>query len=228
MQRCLIKFQFVEIKKERIDDKLKLEKIHRELSVLPKDRNDELKGVNTILWNVEDELRIKEKNKEFDKEFIWLARLVYMWNDRRHAIKNKIDGLEQKQYIEYKQKKPSMFILEPLKIGDAFIINGMLREFAERYDIVLRIESTQETNIPYMFRDLTNISYIIDEEDSKIKIAEKDQRLHLRRTRDEKTDWYINDANLSPDIMFEKFFILKDRWREDQMYKKVIEKFWNN
>jgi len=69
---------------------------------------EDLIGVNTQLWDVEDELRKLEHKKQFDDKFIELARSVYYLNDERFNIKNKINVLtdsdiqEVKQYIDYK------------------------------------------------------------------------------------------------------------------------------
>ena len=68
---------------------------------------NEIKEVNTNLWNIEDNLRICEKNKDFGKNFTELAREVYLNNDKRSKIKleiNKISGSnirEIKQYVNY-------------------------------------------------------------------------------------------------------------------------------
>ena len=67
----------------------------------------QLKEINLTLWNVEDQIRIKEKNKEFDNTFIELARSVYFKNDKRAEIKKSINRLsnseitEEKFYSEY-------------------------------------------------------------------------------------------------------------------------------
>ena len=53
----------------------------------------QLKKVNETLWKIEDRLREKEKLKEFDEEFIQLARNVYITNDKRAEIKKKINGV---------------------------------------------------------------------------------------------------------------------------------------
>ena len=59
------------------------------------------------LWGIEDEKRLAEKNKNFDKKFIELARNVYKFNDQRSRIKLKINNLtgsnikEVKKYTEY-------------------------------------------------------------------------------------------------------------------------------
>lgn len=69
---------------------------------------EDLIGVNLQLWNVEDEIRKLEKDKDFGDKFIELARAVYHLNDERFVVKNKINMLtdsdiqEVKQYIDYK------------------------------------------------------------------------------------------------------------------------------
>ena len=52
-----------------------------------------MKNVNVKLWNTEDKLRICEKNKDFDKNFIELARGVYYANDERAELKSKINKI---------------------------------------------------------------------------------------------------------------------------------------
>ena len=69
---------------------------------------DDLVLINSKLWEIEDKLRVREKNKKFDEEFIELARSVYYTNDERFELKNKINLLsnseiqEQKSYEDYK------------------------------------------------------------------------------------------------------------------------------
>ena len=73
-----------------------------------KDLFQSVKNVNIKLWNIEDKLRIYEKNKNFDKNFIELARGVYFANDERAKLKNEINEIlksdirEIKQYVDYK------------------------------------------------------------------------------------------------------------------------------
>ena len=65
--------------------------------------------INKELWNIEDEIRIKEKYKEFDEKFIELARLVYIKNDERYQTKRSINEefnssiVEEKQYADYRK-----------------------------------------------------------------------------------------------------------------------------
>ncbi len=67
----------------------------------------ELKLVNLKLWELEDDIRLCEKNKKFDQNFISLARAVYQTNDLRFQLKNKINQqvgsllVEVKSYLQY-------------------------------------------------------------------------------------------------------------------------------
>ena len=67
----------------------------------------ELKSVNEVLWDIEDDIREKEAAKSFDAEFIRLARAVYVTNDQRADIKKQINLVtgsvlvEEKSYESY-------------------------------------------------------------------------------------------------------------------------------
>ena len=114
------KLTILEIKKSKITDNEKLKNIQLEFELLNKkyktilnDTNelqvfyDALLKVNSKLWEIEDKIRILENNKEFNEEFIDLARSVYKSNDERFAIKNEINKTfdseiqEQKEYENY-------------------------------------------------------------------------------------------------------------------------------
>jgi len=66
-----------------------------------------LKKINEALWDIEDDIRDKERAKEFDEQFIELARAVYVTNDQRANIKRSInvklgsDLVEEKSYADY-------------------------------------------------------------------------------------------------------------------------------
>ena len=109
------KISILEIKKERLVGS-KLQNINKELESLKVlvdkshleidvDLFSQLKQVNTNLWEIEDQIRIKEKNKEFDNEFIQLARSVYKQNDMRASIKREINQKYNSQLIEEKSYK---------------------------------------------------------------------------------------------------------------------------
>ncbi len=114
------KITILEIKAERIKTRSKLHNVQTELRILydtyhhdipltkeVESLKKELKKVNEQLWEIEDDIRLKEHNKEFDDEFVELARLVYITNDRRGEIKKKINGclgsylMEEKEYTKY-------------------------------------------------------------------------------------------------------------------------------
>jgi len=67
----------------------------------------DLKTINKTLWNIEDDIRDKERHKTFDDEFIELARSVYITNDERSRIKRNINNtfgselIEEKSYSDY-------------------------------------------------------------------------------------------------------------------------------
>ena len=62
----------------------------------------ELLDVNNQLWEIEDKIRILEKEKKFDSDFIETARNVYIINDERFQIKSKINSLFDSEIIEEK------------------------------------------------------------------------------------------------------------------------------
>ena len=116
----LHKISILEIKLEKIKGKANQEEINKEYKILKEVKNSslevteklktlfkEIKEVNLNLWNIEDKLRICEKNKDFGQTFIELARGVYLNNDKRSKIKLEINNIldsnirEIKQYANY-------------------------------------------------------------------------------------------------------------------------------
>ena len=114
------KITILEIKKLKIKDKTKLKIVNQELTLLKKvvltkrinrrkltSTIKKLKNINLQLWNVEDKLRVFEKNKSFKKDFVSYARKVYHMNDKRAFLKNEINIKtnslisEVKSYEEY-------------------------------------------------------------------------------------------------------------------------------
>ena len=100
------KITILEIKKVKIVNKDKLIEIEKELlslnetvkKFIPNNSKvlkfkDSLKEINLKLWNIEDGKRSAEKNNEFGKEFIELARNVYKFNDERAKIKLAINNV---------------------------------------------------------------------------------------------------------------------------------------
>ena len=116
----LDKISILEIKLEKIEDKNNREEIKKEYKILKEIQNssikyedgiknliNSIKEVNIKLWDAEDKLRICEKNKDFGKSFIELAREIYFNNDKRSKIKSEINKIlgsnikEVKQYVKY-------------------------------------------------------------------------------------------------------------------------------
>ena len=106
------KITILEIKKDKLKN-IKLKNILKELSFLravleknniliPDEIYFQLKSINLKLWDIEDKIRIKEKNKEFDNEFIELARSVYLNNDRRSETKKELNVMFNSEIIEEK------------------------------------------------------------------------------------------------------------------------------
>lgn len=117
----LDKISILQIKSERMTDAAKLANVRRELSALEKSwmahpaagtdivrLRAELKAVNERLWEIEDEVRLKEKAGQFDEAFVQLARSVYFQNDERARIKKEINlalgsaYVEEKSYRDYR------------------------------------------------------------------------------------------------------------------------------
>ncbi len=65
-----------------------------------------LQEVNERLWDIEDLIREKEAKQTFDREFIDLARAVYVSNDERAAIKKRINLQLGSRLVEEKSYKP--------------------------------------------------------------------------------------------------------------------------
>ena len=114
------KITILRIKSERMSDAAKLVNVRHELDVLERARNEnltesvelkrleaELKSVNEALWDIEDDIRQCEADKDFGDKFVELARAVYKTNDKRAAIKKEINLLtgsaivEEKSYTEF-------------------------------------------------------------------------------------------------------------------------------
>ena len=117
----LDKITILRIKVARIQDAAKLANVKLELSLLEQTWKDcgaaahdvalderALENVNERLWDIEDRIREKEAHQTFDREFIDLARAVYICNDERAAIKKRINLqlgsrlVEENSYKQYR------------------------------------------------------------------------------------------------------------------------------
>ncbi|MEQ8252351.1 DUF6165 family protein [Oceanibaculum nanhaiense] len=113
------KIAILEIKSERISDAAKLVNVRTELAALagvrdanlPSDQKvladlatltADIKKVNEALWEIEDDIRDCERDKDFGPRFVELARSVYKTNDRRAALKRDINTLLGSELVEEK------------------------------------------------------------------------------------------------------------------------------
>lgn len=115
------KLSILQVKKTKVKNPEKLEYIKKEFELLynlsAEYLNDmaienlyhDLVTTNSNLWDIEDKLRVLEKDGRFEGEFIDLARKVYFTNDKRFELKNEINSLtsseirEVKEYVDYKK-----------------------------------------------------------------------------------------------------------------------------
>ena len=115
------KITILEIKEQRLTAPAAVANVRKELAALMgafgqlkaapeglQALKQDLKSINEMLWDIENRTRAKEAAKTFDPEFIELTRSVYLNNDKRAAIKRRINELlnsglvEEKQYTSYK------------------------------------------------------------------------------------------------------------------------------
>lgn len=120
------KLTILAIKLQQIKDEAKLKNVQTEYDVLApivhgiyealgegeksllQDLHKNLQDINQTLWNIEDQIRIHESKKDFEDDFVELARSVYFTNDERAEFKKKINELtgsllvEEKSYEDYK------------------------------------------------------------------------------------------------------------------------------
>ena len=110
------KITILQIKTQHLQDTA-LKHVTTELNALERTLNNlnlsinpkliqQLKEVNQDLWNIEDDIREKEHQQNFDDSFIQLARSVYKQNDRRSAIKKEINTTYSSAFTEEKSYKP--------------------------------------------------------------------------------------------------------------------------
>tara|TARA_A100001515_G_scaffold143915_1_gene146428 strand:- start:1534 stop:1908 length:375 start_codon:yes stop_codon:yes gene_type:complete len=110
------KLSILEVKNQKLTNKLKLEYVAKEYSYLQEiisqinfSLEDEvyksLRDINFRLWDIEDEIRLKEEEEDFGARFIELSRLIYKLNDERYRLKNKINIHTGSNFKEQKGHK---------------------------------------------------------------------------------------------------------------------------
>tara|TARA_B110000211_G_scaffold204472_1_gene237997 strand:- start:445 stop:828 length:384 start_codon:yes stop_codon:yes gene_type:complete len=113
------KLSILEIKLLNINDPQKSSNVYKELETLNpyfqdlldkyglemKNLYTKISRINKTLWDIEDDIRDKERAEEFDEEFVELARSVYIVNDQRAAVKKEINLLTKSKLVEEKSYK---------------------------------------------------------------------------------------------------------------------------
>ena len=113
------KITILRVKADRIGDPAKEANVRKELALLETvcvqtiggvegldPLTTELLAVNAALWDIEDGKRDCERRQDFGPTFIALARSVYIENDRRAAIKRRINDLTGSDIVEEKSYQP--------------------------------------------------------------------------------------------------------------------------
>ena len=115
------KITILNIKLKKINDPKKLKNIKIELDTLIEQSNkinlkddktlkkyvEKLQNINEELWDIENNKRECEANKDFGERFIEISRNVHFKNDIRATVKKEINLLanskitEEKEYSKY-------------------------------------------------------------------------------------------------------------------------------
>ena len=116
----LDKLSILEIKLNKIKNPALLQEIKKDYNIINEAKNKninssdeinvlytDLKKINEQLWEIEDKIRLCEKNSDFGEKFIKLSRNVHFFNDERSKIKLEINNYtgskikEVKRYTSY-------------------------------------------------------------------------------------------------------------------------------
>jgi hypothetical protein len=108
------KLTILRIKQRRVVDRAKLDHVLRELAVLQQARQElpssaelrqleaDLEEINEQIWDVEDAVRMHEREQDFGDDFVQQARSVYRLNDQRARLKQKISEAAGSSWVEQK------------------------------------------------------------------------------------------------------------------------------
>ena len=110
------KISILEIKLLNIKDSSKIINVYKELQILNthfqelldeygskiKELYIKISSINKTLWDIEENIRKKESLKEFNEEFVELARQLYLVNDQRTNLKKEINLLTKSEFVEEK------------------------------------------------------------------------------------------------------------------------------
>ena len=103
------KISILNIKLNKITNKLKLEHIQKEYDILTNtltkhgivcdELSNELERINLVIWEAEEIIRTAEVGSE---SFCKCARTIHSFNDKRYVVKNKINERHNSEILEQK------------------------------------------------------------------------------------------------------------------------------
>ncbi len=181
------KYTILKIKQDKITDVEKLGFVETELSYLQpltekyeidKDLITRLHKINESLWSIEDKLREKEGKKEFDKEFIELARSVYTTNDKRSIVKKIINTKmkspisEVKSYAKYENKQVINKDLSVKELLSLIEKNKKTQNYSECIKYSKKLLELKPDNVEYL-KELGNLYENTQSYTNAIKSYEK-------------------------------------------------------
>jgi hypothetical protein len=165
------KMTILEVKLNKIRDSAKLENVKKEYSILRAEfdarseffsriesEKKKLYILNWCLWNIEDGLRIYEKNGKFDGDFVDLARCVYLMNDKRNFLKNAINRKLDSSFLEVKSydyltlegAKKRILIIPHQGLGDIIMCSAIYRFYDYDHDVVVIAPEKSRGTLPQL------------------------------------------------------------------------------
>lgn len=112
-----------------------------------KEEKNKLFNLNITLWKIEDEIRSLEDRKQFNQDFIEVARSVYLYNDKRNFLKNEINKKLNCGFIEVKSysdkhivtNKKNIIIISNMGVGDLIITSSIVKYYDFDHNVVFII-----------------------------------------------------------------------------------------
>ena len=138
------KYTILKIKKNKIKNYDKIKNIENEINIIEKEFSivkeddslfNDLFSINNNLWIFEDDIRIKSKKKEFDKQYIFLAESIHKSNDLRFQKKTEIN-IKYNSYL----REEKFFTIDHPKTNEDLLEEGkklyMQGKYYESYNIL--------------------------------------------------------------------------------------------
>ena len=119
----------------RVNIKTELELIERDNPLVKKKDKlfDLLHEINSKLWELEDNIRLKSLKKEYDEEYIKYSELIHITNDKRYKIKREINEkynslIKEEKIYEIDKDVVNVDDFDILQKSKDHFINGRYKE----------------------------------------------------------------------------------------------------